>query len=72
MDIEGAEYQALVAARRTIERFRPTLALCVYHKLMDFYELPQFVDRLDLGYKFYLQHSTVHGDETVVFAETPR
>jgi FkbM family methyltransferase len=68
MDIEGSEYQALLGAKNTISRFRPNLALCVYHKLVDFYELAQFVDMLDLGYKFYFQHSTVHGDETVLFA----
>lgn len=68
MDIEGAELTALRGARQTIERFKPTLAICVYHKLIDFYEIPQFLDELDLGYRFYLQHSTVHGDETVLFA----
>lgn len=68
MDIEGAEMSALRGARATIDRFKPTLAICVYHKLIDFYEIPQFLDRLDLGYKFFLQHSTVHGDETVLFA----
>lgn len=72
MDIEGSEYQALLGAKNTILRFRPALALCVYHKLVDFYELAQLVDGLGLGYKFYFQHSTVHGDETVLFAEVPR
>ena len=68
MDIEGAEMEALRGAKKSIKRFRPVLAICVYHKLMDFYELPQFVASLNLGYRFYFQHSTVHGDETVVFA----
>lgn len=68
MDIEGAEMMALRGARRTIERDRPNMAICVYHKLIDFYEIPQFIDSLGLGYVFNMQHSTVHGDETVVFA----
>lgn len=68
MDIEGAEMMALRGARRTIERDRPNMAICVYHKLIDFYEIPQFIDSLGLGYVFSMQHSTVHGDETVVFA----
>lgn len=68
MDIEGAEMMALRGARKTIERDLPNLAICVYHKLIDFYEIPQFIDSLGLGYVFHLQHSTVHGDETVVFA----
>ena len=68
MDIEGSEMMALRGAVDTIKKERPTLAISVYHKLFDFYEIPQFIDGLDLGYKFYLQHSTVHGDETVIFA----
>ena len=68
MDIEGAELAALRGARATIETHKPTLAICVYHKLADFYEIPQWLDSLGLGYKFYLQHSRVQGDETVLFA----
>ncbi|MBD9453534.1 FkbM family methyltransferase [Rhizobium sp. RHZ02] len=68
MDIEGSEMSALRGARETIRRFRPNLAICVYHKLVDFFEIPREIKEMNLGYKFYLQHSTVHGDETVIFA----
>ncbi|MDR3671950.1 MAG: FkbM family methyltransferase [Holophaga sp.] len=68
MDIEGSELMAVRGGLDTIRKFRPTLAICVYHKLIDFFEIPQEIDKLNLGYRFYLQHSTVHGDETVVFA----
>lgn len=68
MDIEGAEMMALQGARLTIEKYRPCLAVCVYHKLIDFYEIPEFIHSLNLGYSFEFQHSTVHGDETVLFA----
>jgi FkbM family methyltransferase len=69
MDIEGAEMMALRGATETLKRFKPVLAISVYHKLIDFYEIPQEIDKLGLGYKFYFQHSTLHGDETVVFAD---
>ena len=68
MDIEGAELSALKGAKDTIIKHKPTLAICVYHRLEDFYEIPEFLSGLNLGYKFYLQHATVHGDETVLFA----
>ena len=71
MDIEGAELSALMGAKQTITQHKPTLAICVYHSLKDFYEIPEFITKLDLGYQFYLQHSTVHGDETVLFAQVP-
>jgi FkbM family methyltransferase len=69
MDIEGSEFYALRGAENTLRKFRPHVAACVYHKLIDFFEIPQLLHGLDLGYKFYLQHSTVHGDETVLFAQ---
>jgi FkbM family methyltransferase len=37
MDIEGAEYEALLGAKMTIHKFKPDLAICVYHFLSDLY-----------------------------------
>lgn len=71
MDIEGSELSALKGAKATILKHQPILAICVYHNLKDFYEIPKFISELKIGYQFYLQHSTVHGDETVLFAYVP-
>lgn len=68
MDIEGAELESLRGAENTICRFRPKLAICVYHKLNDFWEIPQYIDSLELGYRFSLRHFTIHAEETVLFA----
>jgi FkbM family methyltransferase len=68
MDIEGAELEALRGAQDTIRRFRPKLAISVYHKLSDFWEIPQYIDSLGLGYKFALRHFTIHAEESVLFA----
>jgi FkbM family methyltransferase len=70
MDIEGAEQNALKGAEQTIRRFKPKLAITVYHSLNDFWEIPMWVDQLGLGYKFYLRHFTIHAEETVLFAVT--
>jgi FkbM family methyltransferase len=68
MDIEGAELEALRGAERTIRRFRPKLAISVYHKLNDYWEIAQFIDSLGLGYRFALRHFTIHAEESVLFA----
>ena len=69
MDIEGAELSALKGAEQTIRRFKPKLAITVYHNLKDFWEIPEWLDSLGLGYKFYLRHFTIHSEETVLFAK---
>jgi len=69
MDIEGSELAALMGAEQSIRRFRPKLAICVYHRLRDFWEIPQWIDGLGLGYRFHLRHFTIHLEETVLFAE---
>ena len=67
MDIEGVELRALKGAVETIKQFKPKLAIAVYHKNIDFYEIPQFIDSLNLGYKFYLGHYTVFAYETIIY-----
>ncbi len=69
MDIEGSELEALRGAEQTIRRDKPKLAISVYHKLQDFWEIPQWIDTLNLGYRFYIRHFTIHSEETVLFAE---
>lgn len=68
MDIEGAEPRALQGARKTLEKFKPKLAIAIYHSLDDFVEIPRFLDSLGLGYKFYLGHYTIHIEETILYA----
>ncbi len=68
MDIEGAELRALNGARETLSRFKPKLAICVYHKPEDYSTIPQMIRDLGLGYKFYLKHHYVSDIETVLYA----
>ena len=70
LDIEAAEMSALRGAERTLRRFRPRLAISVYHKEEDLIDIPQFIAALDLGYRLYLDHFTIHAEETILFAET--
>ena len=70
MDIEGAELEALKGAEKSIQTYRPKLAISVYHRLHDFWEIPQWIESLNLGYRFFLRHFTIHAEETVLFAIT--
>lgn len=50
MDIEGAEQKAVIGARNTIARFRPRMALCIYHLKGDDVTIPKLVAGIVAGY----------------------
>ena len=70
LDIEGAEYQALQGASEPLKKFKPRLAISVYHKEDDLLVIPAWLKELGIGYRFYLDHFTIHSEETVLFATT--
>lgn len=68
MDIEGSEFDTLHGATQTIQRWRPKLAISLYHRPTDLLAIPQLIDTLAPGYRFYLDHHTIYNNETVLFA----
>ncbi len=68
-DIEAAEPYAIKGALEIIKKFKPKLAISIYHNMDDFTGIVEQIDELNLGYKFYLQHATIYGSETVLFCE---
>jgi FkbM family methyltransferase len=68
MDIEGSEMDALHGAEATIDRFRPRLAICLYHHPSDLWKIPAYVRRRHPWYRLYLAHHTLHVGETLLYA----
>ncbi len=68
MDIEGSELPALQGSEQTIRKYRPRMAISVYHSLSDFVDIPAYLASLGLDYDFYLDHASIHHEETVLFA----
>ena len=56
MDVEGAEREALLGARHTIETCRPRLNIACYHRNEDLFALPALVRSLCPDYRLYLRH----------------
>lgn len=69
LDIEGEEYKALKGAEQIIRTQKPKLAISVYHKPEDIYELPELIHSFRPDYKFYLRHYHILDmAETVLYA----
>ena len=59
MDIEGAEKEAIIGAKKVIRRYKPNLAICLYHKPEDLWELPLLIHEIEPTYDMYIR---VHED----------
>jgi FkbM family methyltransferase len=68
LDIEGAEAAALQGARHLIEKYRPALAVCLYHYPQHLWSIPLWVAELNLGYRFYYRAHAQSTFETVCYA----
>ena len=69
MDIEGAEYDALHGASETLARYRPKLAVCLYHNVADYLRIPLLIKSIAPCYKFYFRkYSFLTSFESVLYA----
>lgn len=68
MDIEGAEQEALKGSRKIIRTYKPKLAVSLYHKPEDMFEIPMMVKELNPGYRLYVRQYTDAWYDTVLYA----
>ena len=71
LDIEGAEADALEGAQNIIKTFKPIIAICVYHRPPDLWQIPLFLNQLNTDYIFFLRIHENDGFGTVVYAIPP-
>ena len=74
MDVEGAEKNILGGAIKTIKKFKPFLAIAIYHggKLFmeDFYNIPIFIKNvINEDYEYYIRTFSPWGGETILFCK---
>ena len=68
MDIEGAELKAIQGAERFISEQHPFLAICVYHKPEDIFEIAKKILDINKEYKLYLRRYCCGFRDTVLYA----
>lgn len=54
-DVEGAELEALIGSRETINKFNPALLVSLYHKSGDIFRLPTYLMRNYKNYDVYIR-----------------
>lgn len=69
LDVECSEEAVLRGAIKTIRKFKPKLAICVYHKEDDLWTIPQLIKEILPEYKLYLDHHTINFTETLIYAK---
>ncbi len=67
MDIEGAEGMAIEGMKEHIKKDYPKMAISVYHKVDDFWKIPEQIFAIRSDYDIYMRHYTEGTDETVMF-----
>lgn len=70
MDIEGAELEAIKGAKKVIQEQGPRLAVSVYHKPEDIFQIPMLLHGYNKNYRFYLRHYSFSYYDTVLYAVT--
>lgn len=69
MDIEGSEMKALKGCAGIIKEQRPAMAVCVYHRIEDLWEVPLYLKELCGDYKIYVRHHAEYWvSETMCYA----
>lgn len=68
MDVEGSELAALEGAKNTIEKYKPKLAISLYHNFEDMWAIPLWINNNFPNYKLYVRHHSSLNTETILYA----
>ena len=67
MDIEGAELEAIRGSKSILSKYKPKLAICVYHKKGDLLNIPNEILNINPNYKFYMRHKSYDTLDTILY-----
>jgi FkbM family methyltransferase len=67
LDVEGSELEVLEGGTETIKKFKPKMAISVYHTPKDIIDITKLVSQLLPKAKLYLSHKNSTLSETILF-----
>ena len=68
MDVEGFEPNIIFGAKETIKKYKPIIAISIYHKFDHLWRLPLAIHAFAADYDFYLRPHFFGGWELVCYA----
>jgi len=71
LDVEGSEHATLEGARCLLARSQPIVAVCIYHRPEDLWELPRFLREALPAHRLFLRAHENDGYELVAYAVPP-
>jgi hypothetical protein len=67
-DVEGGEIEAIIGAKNLILENRPVLAISLYHRPVDLWEIPELLQKLCINYSFYIRQHFFNSFDSVIYA----
>jgi hypothetical protein len=67
LDIEGSEKEALNGAIKTIKKNLPKLAISIYHRPNDLFEIYNLINYYTDRYRFYIRHYSDYMFDTILY-----
>jgi FkbM family methyltransferase len=71
MDVEGAEIESLQGAKNIIRRYRPDMAISLYHTPTDLWKIILLLNSWNLGYDLYIRCHGFNTFDSVLYAHPP-
>ena len=62
IDVEGNEPDALTGAKETLVKYRPRLAVCLYHRSSDMWEIPDLISGIAPEYRYWCRKNHPAGE----------
>lgn len=69
LDVEDAELDTLKGAKKLIQKYKPKLAVSIYHGYKDIFKLPLYIHELVPEYRFKVAHYSYDLYETILYAD---
>ena len=67
-DIESYEYRMILGAQKSIIKYHPRIAICIYHSMVDMFSIPQLIHKIEPSYHFAVRHHSYCYEETILYA----